>query len=215
MAISINGSSETQINDEVLPEPILVYRNMSAEELSKFVIGERILPNLDHDFSDVSTADSNSVYFSPEQLEYVDDEQHSSLELSLANAGKKISDFEERGNIWLCGGMYAKSIIVEFLTREIPKVRTGKYSGQYVKEYVYEEYSSEQFQIQRIYNVELGKIVFDAHDYTENESKNIALKCLSDKLKSEEYDYAKDLDDRRKSAQQLLKDYKDKLPKPR
>lgn len=111
--------------------------------------------------------------------------------------------------------MYAKSVIVEFLTTKIPKVTAGNYNNKHIKEYVYEEYSSEQFQIQRIYSIDSGEVVFNVNDYTDEESRNTALKDLSDRLRSEEYDYAKKLDDRRQSAEGLLETYKDKLPKSR
>lgn len=92
---NINRIYGNSTNNEIFREPILVYRQMSAEELNKFVNGEKILPNTDHDFSEVSSADVNSIYFSPEQLEYVDDDQHNPSELGLANNGRKFQILEK------------------------------------------------------------------------------------------------------------------------
>ena len=165
-------------NGEKLGKSILVTRNMSSRELYRYYNGEDIKQeNKMTDYERMfNTAESNALYFSPNRKEVKgkcpDDN-------SLVDTSGKILDFEDIRATWNIGnGAYTnsyitKNVMVEFATREKPKVCFGFYKGEWVKEYTYDNYNRDTFIITRIYNPETKQVVYERGKDTEENIEEI------------------------------------------
>lgn len=213
-----NGTLENlpSLNPEKLPHNIKVFRTMSSTEFHKFLDGEQMRPIVEkseNDLQDITTADTSAIWFTPDKAEFFCEPQQD--DNSLASEELTGLDFKEVCKIWNLGrggpnDATTNNLIVEFSTDKRPGISYGKYGKHWVKEYTYKEYDKDDFQVQRVYNLSDGEVVFDRMQFRDFKSAEEALANIADNELAREQDMEKAAI----AAREILKKYASQFPSP-